>query len=290
MIRALTALLLLFAAACGDRATQAPVAQARPALWTVEGPDGKVAGWLFGTIHALPDGARWETPAVAAAVEKAAVLAVEVRDLDPDRTAAILTRLATDEPRPPLAQRLAAPERRRLLALFARAKVPPDRFDKLETWAAALAVSRLAATTPSANGVDKALLRRFEGRRVAELEGAADQLAIFDRLSERDQRSLLAAVLSEQSNPEADARILAAAWLRGDLVELERITRRGLLGDPALYEALAKRRNTAWVDKLVPMLEKRERPLIAVGAAHMLGPDGLPALIEARGYRVRRVQ
>ena len=290
MIRALTALLLLFAAACGDRAAQAPMAQARPALWTVERPDGKVAGWLFGTIHALPDGARWETPAVAAAVEEAAVLVVEVRDLDPDRTAAILTRLATDEPRPPLAQRLPAPERRRLRALLARANVPADRFDKLETWAAALAVSRLAATTPSGNGVDKALLRRFEGRRVAELEGAADQLAIFDRLSERDQRSLLAAVLSEQSNPEADARILAAAWLRGDLVELERITRRGLLGDPALYEALAKRRNLAWVDKLVPMLENGERPLIAVGAAHMLGPDGLPALIEARGYRVRRVQ
>lgn len=291
MIRTLFAILLLLgAAACGERAEQAPTTPATPALWEVEDPRGEVTGWLFGTIHALPNGARWETPALERVIEDAGVLLVEVRDLDPDRTAAILKRLATDSPGPPLAERLAPSARDRLTRLLASKDVPLDRFDNLETWAAALALSRVAGTTPAANGVDRAMIARFADRPVAELEGAADQLAIFDRLTERDQRTLLTAVLAEQSDPEADARMLAEAWLSGDLAKLERVTRRGLLADPALYQALSAGRNAAWLGQIVPLLERGQRPLVAVGTAHMLGPDGLPALLAAQGYRVRRLQ
>lgn len=291
MIRAFFAFLLLVgAAACSEPDAAPPAPLAQPALWAVENARGEAAGWLFGTIHALPDATRWETPALTRAIEEAGVLVVEVRNLDPDRTAAILRRLATDEPGPPLTERLPAAARRRLADLLASKGVPEDRFDALETWAAALAVSRLAGTTPTANGTDKALIARFANRPIAELEGAADQLAIFDRLHERDQRSLLAAVLAEQADPEADARALSEAWLAGDLAKLERTTRRGLLANPVLYQALSARRNVAWLGKIVPRLQDDERPLVAVGTAHMLGPDGLPTLLAAKGYRVRRIQ
>ena len=289
MIRALLAVLLLLgAAACRERAP-AEVA-ARPAVWAIENERGEPAAWLLGTIHALPDGTRWETPALARVIDEAGMLVVEVRDLDPKRTAAIFERLARDTPGPPLAERLPPDERRRLSEILESAGAGASQFDGLETWAAALALARFEGTAPAANGVDQAVIARFDGRPIAELEGAADQLAIFDRLPERDQRSLLAAVIAEKADPDADARELAKAWLAGDLAALERATRRGILANPALYEALSARRNSSWLATLVPLIDGGKRPLVAVGTAHMLGPDGLPALLAAQGYRVRRIQ
>lgn len=291
MIRALIALLLLMGtAACRQPEAAGPQAAPKPALWAIEGPRGTTAGWLFGTIHALPAGAQWETPALTRAIERAGVLVVEVRDLDPERTAAVLARLARDAPGPPLAERLPPAARRELAERLERQGVSSSQFDPLETWAAALALSRLGDAASAANGVDRALIVRFAGRPIAELEGAAAQLAIFDALPERDQRRLLAAVLAEEGDPATAARALAQAWLAGDLAQLGRATRRGLLADPALYEALAAGRNRAWAGRLARLLDSGQRPLVAVGTAHMLGPDGLPARLAAQGYRVRRIQ
>ena len=69
MIRAVLALFLALAlAACGQEAERTDLPAPNPALWQVTAPDGKPAGWLFGTIHALPEGAKWRTPAIDKAI------------------------------------------------------------------------------------------------------------------------------------------------------------------------------------------------------------------------------
>lgn len=289
MIRALLSILLAYGLLAGCEQERAPPA-AKPALWAVEDSDGGTLGWLFGTIHALPDGAAWRTPALDRAVAAAGVLVVEVRDLEQKAIAAEFERLARDNPGPPLAERLAPSPRSELNKFLALEGVPPQGFDSLESWAAALAVARLGSEASSGNGVDKALLARFAGRPIHELEGAADQLAIFDALPERDQRTMLAAVIAEQGRAETDADALARAWLAGDTARMGRLARTGLLADPALYDALLVQRNRSWAAEILTLLHNGRRPLVAVGAAHMLGADGLPALLGEQGYTVRRIQ
>ncbi len=88
------------------------------------------------------------------------------------------------------------------------------------------------------------------------------------------------------------ASSLERAWLAGDLARLGP----GLVGDlahdnPALYDVLLKRRNLAWADKLgAEMAQAPGVELVNVGALHMVGPDGLPDLLAARGFKVERVQ
>ncbi len=282
-------LALLVLASCGSGAVDVQQGAA-PALWAVEDRQGDAIGWLFGTIHALPEDTAWETPPITRAIAAAGMLVVEVRDLDPARTGAVFQRLSRDTPGPPLAQRVPASQRPALTSAFAATALPASSYDGLETWAAALALARLGQREPGGRSVDGALIRRFKGRPVAELEGAARQLAIFDTMPEREQRALLSGVLAERENASVSPDALARPWLAGDLARLEGLMRRGLLRDPALYHTLATERNRAWAAPIAALLAAGRKPLVGVGAAHMIGPEGLPALLEAQGYRVRRIQ
>ncbi|QYU69444.1 TraB/GumN family protein [Leptolyngbya sp. 15MV] len=156
--------------------------------------------------------------------------------------------------------------------------------------AAAIVLAQLVRYGDSANGVDRALIAAFAGRPIDELEGIERQLAMFDALPEQDQRDMLAAVVERHPEARADPGALARLWLAGDVAGIEAELTRGMLADPELYEALLAGRNRAWAARIVPMLDAGPRPLIAVGAAHVVGPHGLPALLEAQGFQVRRIK
>ena len=51
-------------------------AVATPALWKIDGPNGDI--YLFGSIHLLPKGVNWRTPAVDAALKQAQTVTFEI--------------------------------------------------------------------------------------------------------------------------------------------------------------------------------------------------------------------
>lgn len=258
-----------------------------PAVWEIS-RDGKPVGWLFGTIHALPNDRPWRSKPVAEAIAQADLLVVEAADLDRASLAKAMDTLATPVDGPPLAARLPAPLRPDLAALARKMGANARDLDRQETWAAALALAAQAGG-PKGAGVDTALLAEFRGRPVRALEGARRQLAIFDNLSEQDQRDLLASVVTGAADTPALEHRLAEAWRIGKLAELTPLLHSGLLADPELRAALLVDRNRAWLGTIAKLLDPENRPLVAVGAAHMLGQDGLPTLLTGRGYTVRRL-
>jgi uncharacterized protein YbaP (TraB family) len=284
-------LLLLALAGCsdapgGDSGGTPP----SPLLYEIASADGAVEGWMLGTIHALPDGTRWRTAEIGRVIDTAELLVVEIGELQGrDEGPAIYFSLSQSPGLPMLDARLPPELRPQLATLLERGGMEADDFASEETWAAAIALARIDATGDPANGVDRALIADFAGRPVRELEGLRGQLSIFDRLPESAQAAMLAAVVRESETSARDPARLQRAWLAGDAAAIEQSTREGFLADPVLHEALLAGRNRRWADVLAPLLEQTPRPLIAVGAAHLVGPEGLAALLEARGYRVRRL-
>ena len=45
-----------------------------------------------------------------------------------------------------------------------------------------------------------------------------------------------------------------------------------------------------WVIRIADMIDKGERPFVAVGAGHVAGAGGVPALLAKMGYKVTRIQ
>lgn len=284
MIRHLIALAgALALAGCGAPEQKWPPPS--PALWEVTGEDG-AHGWLFGTIHALPDGVEWRTPAFDRAFADADVLVVEIGNLADRAGSTAFEEAATSPGLPPLLQRVPPEDRVGVIAAMRRGGLEEADFGRYETWAAALIIANGASTSDTDNGADRALLAR--GKPVAGLETFAGQYAIFDRLSGPDQTDLLR--LTAEKADKGDQRASASAWLTGDLATLEHEELAGVMADPGLREALVVRRNRAWAGRIAGLLAAGRKPFVAVGAGHMLGGEGLPALLALEGYTVRRVQ
>ena len=274
----------LWLASCGEPARDWP--EPSPALWEVSGRNGEKA-WLFGTIHALPDGVEWRTPEFEQAFDDSELLMVEIGNLDNSSAAAkAFNTFAETQGLPALSARVAPADRPALAALMERAGMSDADFWDTETWAAALLLANAVRESDTGNGVDRDLLD--DGKPVEALETFAGQFARFDALDETAQRELLAGVAREADDGEDDEQV--TAWLTGDLADLEGEMDDLFLNQPALRETLLVDRNEYFAARIVETVETRRMPFVAVGAGHMLGPGGLPALLAARGYTVTRIQ
>lgn len=267
-----------------------PEVEATPAFWRIE-RNGATAGWLLGTVHALPPGIDWRGAQITTAIAQADMLVAEVADLDQAAIARHYARIARTRGLAPVADRLDASDRQRFTRLINELGLDRAQFQDVETWAAALMLSQAMAERgglDSGAGVDRALLRDFAGRQITGLETAEGQLALFDGMAEADQRALLASTVRDANS--GDGRAMAAAWTAGDLTTLSAFADAALTGTPALRERLVSARNRRWAERIDGLLAGGARPFIAVGAGHVIGEDGLPALLETAGWRVARVQ
>jgi uncharacterized protein YbaP (TraB family) len=268
---------------------------AAPALWLVRDADSEI--FLFGTLHALDPRLNWRTPAYDSAYARAQAVWFEA-DLDgadPRTVGELIDRYGMDRERP-LSAKL-SPQDLRALAR----QVDVARIEHLRPWAVALMLSMqptLRAGATMEAGVDAAMTRvaRTEAKPVRTFETLEDQARLFAGLSAPAELQYLTDVIRERGRswrrPSARGGVsLQQAWLDGDL------TRLGpeLVGDmraenPALYDALLKRRNEAWAEALSRQMAGAGVELVNVGALHLVGDDGLPRLLQAKGYEVVRVQ
>ena len=285
---------LVLIAACHK--APAPVATPQVALWAIDGPGsghGTTSGWILGTVHQLPPGTVWRRPAIDAAMASADRLVMEIGEpIDPAIAGKVLARLAMTPGLPPPTARLDPAGAKALLAAYQLLDLNDNTFRDEESWAVALQISAIAtqrAGADAADGVEPQLRTRMAGKPVAGLETVDNQFGIFDALPPRAQNRLLADVAREATaHRDTDADMLAL-WLKGDDLGLAREANSDFLADPALHEALLTGRNRAWTGQIDTLLRSGAHPFIAVGAAHVSGRDGLPAMLRARGWTVKRV-
>lgn len=267
-------------------------ARADPALWSVRGDGGTV--WLFGAVHALAPGAFEVAGPLATAWQDAESLWLE---LDPKETesaegAAVVAARALDPGGRGLDDLLGA-DAAAIRTAASAAGVDLGPFALFEPWFVATTVTLqglLRHGYGPDDGVERVLARRAlaDDKPVHGLERLDEQLALLDGLAPGLQRDLLRQALDEYGRIGMDFARLAAAWQAGDDAVLAALLEQEFVPYPELAEALVFARNRRWAGRVEALLGGGDDALVVVGTLHLVGDRGLPALLAARGYRVRR--
>lgn len=288
------AALLLPLAACAGAAEPGKAEAKHPALWKLADADTQI--WLFGTIHLLPEGQGWRTPALDSALAGSDELVLEVADVDDLMASAkAMQKLGMSPGLPPIAERVPEAKRAALRAMIAESGYPEAVFDRLETWAAALPLLGVTFKRLGLDpqlGVERQIGAPFRalGKRVSGLETIEQQFGFFDTLSEDAQRALLLAVVEDSDETRAQFRAMLDAWAKGDLDGIARTFDDETQMSPELKEALMKRRNARWAEWLARRLDEPGNVFVAVGAGHLAGSDSVQSMLRAKGLKAKRVQ
>jgi uncharacterized protein YbaP (TraB family) len=291
MRRWLAAIALAALAACHKPAPEPE--RSRVAIWEISDAAG-VHGWIMGTVHALPPGTRWRRAAIDEALQRADRLVLEIgQPLDSEVAGEALGRLAFTEGLPPPSQRIGVKYRADLAKVYRQLSLNDEQFKDQESWAVALQIAAIGGQMNGmdpASGVEPELRKAIGNRPVEGLETLDGQFGAFDRLPARAQTVLLEQVAVEAADSKDDDADMMALWLHGDELGMAREATTGFLADGVIRDALLTGRNRVWADEIDRMLKAGERPFIAVGAAHVVGADGLPRMLMARGWKVKRIQ
>lgn len=132
-------------------------------------------------------------------------------------------------------------------------------------------------------------LAAAKGKKVAAFETVDRQFEILLGGSIAEQaRELMKQVAEDEENSE-NSHKLSEAYMRGDLKEIERLMKNELEDrDSDSYQRLILNRNREWIEKICAEMPQHSI-LVAVGAGHLIGDDGLIAALQSMGYEVEPI-
>lgn len=260
-------------------------------LWQLE-KDGR-RHWLYGTLHVAEQAWMFPSRRVLDALRAADQVALELDLADPDIARRLQAAIAADPQAPPLPEAVA----RRLASERERACVG-DALQALRPEMQAITLVALAGRAQRLDpawGIDGFLagLARGLGKPVLSLETPEQQIALLVQNDPEASARQVAETLDELQGGRAQLVMgrLARAWADSRLDELERYLDwcdcATTEAQRAFHHRLVDERNLGLAAQLQRAHADGRSLFMAVGSLHMIGPQGLPALLATRGFQVR---
>lgn len=263
-----------------------------PFLWKVQ--SGGMTHYLLGSMHLMP-GSAYPLPASierAYAQTRGLVLETDPAALEaPELQARMVDAGVTGRG---LIREIDA-------ALYARVRrqaeasdLPPTVCDRFKAWFCALSLTlyefQRAGMEPRF-GIDQHFYRRAlaDKRPVSWLEEADTQFRLFSNMDVAMSAQFLASSLDDLQEEQWSPEALMAVWRSNDSPALAALLATTKIEFPQTYARLLADRNRAWIGTLVQRLQGKTPQMVVVGAAHLVGPDSVVALLQARGLAAQRV-
>lgn len=263
-------------------------------LWIAEGDSNRV--YLLGSIHLLREKDHPLPDIVEVVYDDAErlIMEIDMDDLDPLAALQFLTQYGVLEGDTTLRDVMGEKQYAEAVATAAEIDIPIEMLEKSEPWLAAMTVQELMMMRigfKAEFGIEMYLMAKaaHDGKPITGLETVEQQLGFLNDLSPDTQSRWLLQSIVEGKRMETLIDEMVAAWRNGDVQFLEKELLREMDGFPELHNALLIDRNKSWVMPIMDLLDDRDDYLVIVGAAHLVGEDGVPDLLSKRGVRIRQL-
>lgn len=150
------------------------------------------------------------------------------------------------------------------------------------------------------DGVEEALVdaegvltvrARESGKRVNfEYADADAVLSFFSGVGPAEVEFLCWTAERVAEGPAHELARLSGPWLRGDLGSFEDEVRSMQADWPLFFDRMVRARNYAWLPRLDAAKTAVEDTFVLMGMAHLVGDEGVLALLRDRGHALERVQ
>jgi uncharacterized protein YbaP (TraB family) len=257
-------------------------------VWKVTGPNGGTL-YLGGSVHALRKTDYPLPVAYSRALDACSQLVFEDDPKAEAKATKALLRAGTYPKGDSLKNHVDPRTYNYLRRFFALVNVPETEFSKYRPWLLDILLS-----SPSSEhwqlGIERYLERRARGAKsISGLESPKEHNAFFVDLSDRESEAFLLILFINAGQEGTGGGDMLSAWRHGDADALSRMVRDSFRDFPSLGRRLIDVRNHNWLPKIEEYLRSGQTYFVVVGAGHMGGPDGLLALLRARGYKIEQL-
>jgi len=166
-------------------------------------------------------------------------------------------------------------------------------FNPMKPWFAAInliAIKLKALGLDPRRGVDRYLAgeAKRRGKPISGLETLDFQIGLLDQLSKQNQETMLRETVSELDLLDRNIDEIVRSWADGDEAVLAKLLLAGMVEFPEIHQKVIVERNRRWVPEIEKLLEQGSGALIVVGAAHLVGRDGVIEMLKTKGYSVEK--
>lgn len=269
-------------------------AQKRGFLWQVS--SGEKTIFLLGSIHFLKQEHYPLNPTILGAFDRAKklVLEIDLNQLAPQQVQQITLGKALLTDGSSLPQKISAETYDIVKTRLKEFGMDVAMVHPMKPWFVALTMMSLKLKQLGLNpnlGVDRHLADRAKdsGKPTAGLETLEFQMGLLDQLSPDEQELMLRETVREMELLEKNVNQIVEAWVAGDSGRLAELLLAGMKEFPEIHRKILIERNRRWLPVIEKLLENSPGTMVAVGAAHLVGNQGLVELLIEKGYRLEQM-
>jgi uncharacterized protein YbaP (TraB family) len=267
-------------------------------LWKVTGPKGVV--YLLGTIHAGKADFYPLPSIIEESFKSADTLIEEIDTSEPAEAARVQQAFMENGDYPngdTINNHLSEVTRSHLTAYVKEGGLPEQAVAHMRPWLVSMLVElremKQMGFDPS-YGLDQHFLDEAQQshKQIGALEDAGSQLKLLSSLSEEFQDRLLLNSLVDMAKSHDVVDLLTRAWQSGDTAALQELITGSVRDYPQLKPLMTKLiddRNTTMAAKIERFLQTPKCYLVAVGAAHLVGDNGILNQLQRKNFTVEQL-